>query len=332
MPYVRGARGARIHYEIHGTEGPWIVLIMGIGASGALWLDLPARLARGETKHRVITIDNPGTGRSDPLKRPYSLARMASDVVRVMDDADIDRAFVVGLSMGGMIAQHLALRQARRLEGLVLLATSPGVVHGGLPRVKAIRSLLRTGAGSLDDGRAKDLIADLILARTERARIDEVLERVGPAFGAAPLHAESFLWQLLACTLHSTGRSLGRICTPTVVVTGDDDIVMGRWASHVLASRIPGAALEIVPSCGHGISFTHPESIERAIARLRDRARSSAARGAMDAARKGVLLPEPSPLTGVSHDTSLRLRRLSRRPRRLLFFGLRSSPLRHGSP
>ncbi len=269
MPFARGAHGARIHYEVHGTEGPWVVLIMGIGASGALWLDVPARLAA--EPHRVLTLDNPGTGRSDPLRRPTSLARMASDVVRVMDHAGADRATVVGLSMGGMIAQHIALRHAPRLEGLVLLATSPGVVHGGLPRVRAIRSLLRTGAVRPGErAQAKELIADLILARGERHRIDDVLARLAPAFGETPFRADSFALQLLACSLHVTGHALARIETPTVVVTGDDDIVMGKWASHVLASRIPGAALEIVPGCGHGITFTHPESVVRALARVRE--------------------------------------------------------------
>ncbi len=271
MPYVRGAHGARIHYEVHGSEGPWVVLIMGIGGAGALWLDLPERLARGRSPHRVLTIDNVGTGRSDPLRRPYSLARMAGDVARAMDHAGIERAYVVGLSMGGMIAQHVALGHARRVEGLVLLATSPGVLHGGLPRTRAIRSLLRLAASGRADRRVgKELVADLVLARAHRDRIDEVLARIAPVAGSTPIKPESFVWQLLACTLHSTGRALRRVAAPTVVVTGDDDIVMGRYASHVLASRIPNAALEIVPDCGHGITFTHPEVVERAVARVRE--------------------------------------------------------------
>jgi pimeloyl-ACP methyl ester carboxylesterase len=153
----------------------------------------------------------------------------------------------------------------------VLKATTPGLLHGGLPTVRALRSLLRASTGGGASRKvAHDLVADLILARAQRDRAQELIDRIGPAFRAAePTRAESFLWQLVACALHSTGRELAGIRTPTIVVTGDDDIVMGRRSSRVLASRIPNAKLEIVPSCGHGISFTHPEAVERAIARLR---------------------------------------------------------------
>jgi pimeloyl-ACP methyl ester carboxylesterase len=78
----------------------------------------------------------------------------------------------------------------------------------------------------------------------------------------------SFLWQLLACTMHSTGRHLECITTPTIVVAGSDDIVMGVGSARVLARRIPHAHLDVVPETGHGITFTRPEVVLRAVARL----------------------------------------------------------------
>jgi 3-oxoadipate enol-lactonase len=268
MPYAIAPRATRIHYKVHGTDGPWVVLLMGLGASSALWLDVPERLARAP--YRVLVVDSVGTGRSDRLRGPCSLRAMASHVVHAMDAAGAERAYVVGMSMGGMVAQHVALGHPHRLEGLVLMATTPGILHGGLPTLRAMKSLLRASLGRRSDaGQARDLVADLILPRSQRELAAEIIDRVAPAFRSAPTRTESFVWQLLACMLHSTGRDLGRIRVPTVVVTGDDDIVMGRRSSHVLASRIPDALLEIVPSCGHGISFTHPDAVARAIARLR---------------------------------------------------------------
>jgi 3-oxoadipate enol-lactonase len=268
MPYAVAADGPRIHYRTHGTEGPWVVLLMGLGASSHMWLDVPDRLVRGQPRYRVLTVDLLGTGESDPLRRPLSLRAMARHVVGAMDAAGARRAYVVGLSMGGMIAQHVAIDHGDRLEGLVLMATTPGLLLGGLPTWRALRSLLRVSLGRSEQI-AEAIVADLILAPSQRGRAREMVERLRDGFGAAPTQSGAFLWHLLACIFHSTGRDLARIRTPTVVVTGDHDIVMGRRSSRVLASRIPGAALEVIPSCGHGISFSHPDAVAGALARLR---------------------------------------------------------------
>jgi 3-oxoadipate enol-lactonase len=276
MPYAVVSRGSRLHYRTAGTEGPWVVLLMGLGASSHMWLDVPDRLARESPRYRVLTVDLLGTGESDPLTRPCSLRTMARHVVAAMDAAGVGRAYVVGLSMGGMVAQHVAIDHGHRLEGLVLMATTPGLVYGGLPTPRALRSLIRVSLGRSEQI-AEAMVADLILPRMQRHRAREMVERLRDAHRAAPTQTQAFVWHLLACTLHSTGRDLRRIRAPTVVVTGDDDIVMGRRASRALVARIPGATLEVVPSCGHGISFTHPEAVRRALARLRSGGAAEAA-------------------------------------------------------
>jgi pimeloyl-ACP methyl ester carboxylesterase len=267
MPFATGTGGARIHYEVHGNAGPWVVLLMGLGGSSQLWLDVPRRLR--DEGYRVLTVDNRGTGRSDPLRRPLSLRSMADDVVHAMDAASAERGVLVGISMGGMIAQHAALRHGHRLAGLVLLATTPGLPHGGLPTPRAMGGLLLSTLGArLNPAIGHRIVADLVLSPADRARALEIAARIAPAFRAAPTQPASFLWQLFACMMHSTGRHLGRITTPTVVVAGRDDIVMPPRAARMLAERIPNAVLEIVPDCGHGISFSHPDVVRRAIASL----------------------------------------------------------------
>jgi 3-oxoadipate enol-lactonase len=272
VPHAIAAQGERIYYDVFGSEGPWVVLLMGLGAPSGLWLDIPQRLAQGDAPYRVLTVDSLGTGRSDRIRPLFTLRTMASHVVCAMDAAGIERAYLAGISMGGMVAQHVALGYAERLEGLVLMATTPGIVHGGIPSLRAIRSLVRTVFRRTNDRLlAQELVADLILHPDDRERAQEIIELVAPAFRDSPTRSEAFLWQLAACVLHSTGRDLSRIRTPTIVVTGDNDIVMGPRSSRVLASRIPNAVLEIVPRCGHGISFTHPDALTRALARLRSR-------------------------------------------------------------
>jgi pimeloyl-ACP methyl ester carboxylesterase len=186
-----------------------------------------------------------------------------------MDAVRAQRSYVVGMSMGGMIAQHTALRHPQRLAGLVLLATTPGLPHGGLPTPRAMGGLLVSSLGArLSQETGNRLVADLILSRADRGRVVEIVRAIAPAFQAAPTQPASFLWQLIACIMHSTGRHLKRIEAPTVVVAGSDDIIMHPRNARLLAKRIPNAVLEIVPDCGHGISFTHPDVVRRALARL----------------------------------------------------------------
>jgi 3-oxoadipate enol-lactonase len=267
MPYAIGRRGIRIHYEIHGHEGPWVVMLMGLGASARLWLDYPARLIAGARPYRILTIDNRGTGQSDVPRGPIWMRDMADDAVAVMDAAGAARAFVVGASMGGMIAQHVALRHPARALGLVLVSTTPGLPHGALPTVRALRALLAYGLGHSSDS---DVLADLLLAPSQRHRAAEVHALLSPIFASDGTSRGAFLGQLIGCMLHSTARRLHRIAVPTIVVTGAEDILIRPHCSRILAARIPGAELEVVAGAGHGAPFTDPEVIPRALARLGD--------------------------------------------------------------
>jgi len=265
MPHATGRRDARIYYEVHGDQGPWVVLLMGLGASSRLWLDYPARLAAHSAPYRVITIDNRGTGQSDAPRGPYWMPEMADDAARVMDAAGAERAFVVGVSMGGMIAQHVALRHGARLDGLVLVSTTPGIPYGALPTPRALRALFAYGLGRSS---RSDVLADLILAPSQRHRAHEVHELLAPVLDGDSTRRDAFLAQFIGCLLHSTTRRLHRIKVPTIVVTGEDDIVIRPRNSRILASRIPHAILEVIANAGHGAPFTDPLVIPRALARL----------------------------------------------------------------
>jgi pimeloyl-ACP methyl ester carboxylesterase len=132
----RALAGARIHYEVHeshaGPGAPAVVLIQGLGLSSRFWFDLPDRL---RPKWRVVLLDNRGVGRSDRPRGPYRMAAMADDVAAVLNAAGVQRACIVGISLGGMIAQHVALRHPARVAGLVLLATTAGFPHARLPPI-----------------------------------------------------------------------------------------------------------------------------------------------------------------------------------------------------
>jgi len=135
MPFT-ASRGCRIHYRALG-EGPAVVLVQGLGLSSRFWFDVPESLATDPTrKRRVLAVDNRGTGLSERPRGVWSMATMADDLAAVLDDAGEKDAIVVGISMGGMIAQHFALRHPTRARGLVLFATTPGFLFGALPKAE----------------------------------------------------------------------------------------------------------------------------------------------------------------------------------------------------
>src|SRR5262245_26968935 len=123
MPYAE-TNGTRIYWEEHGQGEP-LLLIMGLGYSLEMWHRSLAVLAGG---YRTIVFDNRGVGRSDVPPGPYPIATMAADAAAVMDAVGIQRAYVFGISMGGMIAQELALQQPQRVLSLIL-----GCTHCGAP-------------------------------------------------------------------------------------------------------------------------------------------------------------------------------------------------------
>ena len=117
MPFATGARGARIYYETRGAGGPTAILIQGLGLSSRFWFDVPDRLAAGRDPWHVLTPDHRGVGRSDRPLGPYFMGTMADDVAAVLDHARVERAYVVGISLGGMVAQHVAIRHPSRVAG-----------------------------------------------------------------------------------------------------------------------------------------------------------------------------------------------------------------------
>jgi pimeloyl-ACP methyl ester carboxylesterase len=274
MAFASGPGGARIYYEVRSeTKDPaatTVVLVQGLGLSSRFWFDLPERLSRGAKPRRVIVLDNRGVGRSDKPRGPYRMATLADDVAAVLDAAGAGKAIVVGISLGGMIAQHVALRHSDRVAGLVLLATTAGVPHARLPKARALATLLGLPiAGRFRPqaqvGRA---LARLLLAEKDVPRARELLSQWPAAMRAEPMLPRSYFAQLAAVVTHSTGSRLRRITCPTVVVTGDEDILIPPSNSRMIAKLVPGAHLDVVRECGHAIPASDPECIERALARL----------------------------------------------------------------
>jgi pimeloyl-ACP methyl ester carboxylesterase len=282
MPLAKGSGGARIHYDVRGSGPQTVVLLHGLGLSSRFWFDQPERLSTGSDAWRVITIDTRGVGRSDKPLAPqaYTMRAMADDVAAVLDHARIERAYVAGLSLGGMIAQHVALRHSRRVEGLVLLGTSAGFPHMSLPKARALASFLALPFdGSLKKREVKRSFARLLLGSHDVSRTRELLAGWPDAFQTDPTPTRVFIAHLAAAVLtHSAGDHLHRVACPTVVVTGDDDALLPHENSRTLARLVPSAHLEVVRGAGHIIPASHPESVRKALEKAKAMVRARSAR------------------------------------------------------
>lgn len=261
MPYATTTDGHRIHYTRYGTEGPVVVLVMGIGVPGSFWGPVPTMLTRDAARPlQVLVVDNRGTGQSDLPARPFRVRDMADDVAVVLDHAGVQLATVVGISLGGMIAQHVAIRHPARVRSLGLLCTTPGLPLGLPPSPRALKRLI-TGFAQGMRGR------DFLRLMYPDSQIERALERLRtPEFGAhfrsMKPSGKTFAMHLLAASLHTTSsRELRSIRCPTVIVTGADDLLIPPVNSRRLHARIANSELRVLPDVGHDIMTLAPEAI-----------------------------------------------------------------------
>ena len=240
MPYIRN-QNARIYWNEEGTGEP-LLLIMGLGYPAVMWHRTRPTLA---AEFRTIALDNRGVGQSDTPPGPYPIALMASDAAAVLDDAGVERAHVYGVSMGGMIAQEFALQYPGRVRSLVLGCTAPGGPHAVRADQEVIDFLTRRPADAEDAVEAA--VPYIYDPHTRRDLIDEdnaLRKQWLP-------RAAGYSAQLQGILAWEAYSRLDQINVPTLVIHGESDRLIPCANSKVIADRIPGAELRLIPSAGH---------------------------------------------------------------------------------
>jgi pimeloyl-ACP methyl ester carboxylesterase len=265
MPYARSG-ALRLYYEITG-RGPAVLVILGQGMSlEAGWRSVE-RLSQS---FRVLTFDQRDVGRSDYSPWPYAVAQMAEDAVAVLDAAGERRAHVYGHSLGGMVAQELALNNRERVGALVLGATTPGGPTAVPQDPEALTFFARAGAM----GREEAEWAAVPYSYGERTRrkhgdriSEDIARRLGHPRNAFAYVSETFtyLHQVAAAAAHITFNRLGQIEAPTLVVHGAQDRIQSPENARILAESIPGAELMLWPEAGH-LFVTDEPAADREIA------------------------------------------------------------------
>ena len=258
-----------LYYEEQGSGDP-LLLIMGLAADSRAWLfQVPDFAGR----YRTITFDNRGVGRSSKPPGPYSIHEMADDAAGLLEALDIARAHVVGVSMGGMIAQELALRHPQRVRGLVLACTFPEP-DSDLERQQQFSvsqfggQITSTGEMQIDVQALDPLqfFQHLLPRVFNQSFIDRELPKLIQLFSGALEYGfslEAILGQVHAVMSHRTTDRLHQITAPTLVLTGDADLLVPSANSDILARHIPGAKLVKVAGGSHGFNFETPDVFNR---------------------------------------------------------------------
>jgi 3-oxoadipate enol-lactonase len=236
------------------------MLIMGLGASSRLWYRLLPWISR---RHRVIVLDNRGTGSSSPVRSRLTMRGLAQDAVEVLDAAGEQSVHLLGASMGGMIAQHVALEHRERVRSLVLACTTAGGPQGLPPWRLMATVVLRPWLGAK---RTFPIVAPVLYARATLAdsqdRVREDLKR-RIADGTSPLTVYA---QMGAVALHDTRKRLNELeGIPTTVVHGLEDGLVPPKRARELVALIPGAHLELIPSCSHLLTTDAEEETATAV-------------------------------------------------------------------
>jgi len=242
----------RIAWERRGSGDP-LVLIHGLGYARWGWEPVVGGLAE---RFELILFDNRGIGASDIPPGPYTTAEMAEDVVGVMDEAGLERAHVLGTSLGGMVAQELALSHPERIERLVLACTTPGGA-GAFPLPEGTLRLIAE-APSLEPAVALRRFVENALAPTTVAKRPELVERILAHRLAAPPDPAGWAAQAAAGTTFDRFADVGRIDAPTLVQHGADDRVVDVRNADLLADRIQDARVELFEGAGHLYFWEQP--------------------------------------------------------------------------
>jgi 3-oxoadipate enol-lactonase len=253
MPSV-DASGTELHY-LRAGEGEPLLLIQGMSATHLAWGR--AFLDEIERSFDTIVFDNRGMGLSGRAQLPFTIADLAADTVGLLDALELESAHVVGISMGGMIAQELALAHPDRIRTLTIGASYCGGPEGTLMTPEDLQ-MLGAAVASGDRQQVFRAMWEINLSpgfRDEDSRFASFSEMASKLSSPQPV----ILQQMQACALHDTHQRLGQIDLPTLVIHGDADRLLGYANGREIASAIPGARLETLEGVGHMFWWEQPQ-------------------------------------------------------------------------
>ncbi|MDP9234198.1 MAG: alpha/beta hydrolase [Actinomycetota bacterium] len=249
----------QLHYRASGNDSaPPVLGIMGFASDQRLFA---GQIGVVTETHRFITFDNRGVGRSSP-GAATTIDEMANDALRLLDNLEIDRTVVFGVSMGGAIAQRLTLDHPDRVSALVLAVTFARPIEFMRRQHALTRAVIEAGAG---DAVFEGSLIRMFTPRffeIGRDAVDRLVDAVLSDNYADPTPTEVLLAHLEAIDKHDALSELGKITCPTLVVGGRFDVMVPGFASEEIAAAIPGSHLEM-PEGGHGLMLEEADTFNK---------------------------------------------------------------------
>ncbi len=257
MPFV-DCNGQHLYYEVHG-EGEPLLCVHGLSVDTQGWLlQVPA----WSQQHRTIAFDNRDVGQSSRADADYETTDMAADALALADVLELESFHLLGLSMGGTIAQQMALRAPERIRSLTLVVTFGGGGNWGAAQAA--------------------LWSKRVLGMSREERIDELMllcfseatyeNAEGIAFmrqmmlaNPHPQETDAFVRQLQATSRHEVRARLGELTMPVHVIGGEHDVLVPVWKSRELAALIPGARLTVLEGAAHGVNVERAEEFNTVV-------------------------------------------------------------------
>jgi pimeloyl-ACP methyl ester carboxylesterase len=256
MPYAN-LNGIKLYYKTYG-EGEPVILIGGLGSQLQSWV---TQIPIYSKYFKIVVFDNRGSGKSDKPEAGYSTQDMAHDTASLMKELGIESAHVVGKSMGGMIAQWLAILYPEKVRKLVLGSSSASRDEVGNEILRMGREIA-TKMGT----KAVWLIA-LYLGYT-RGYIEENLGTIKEVMSSVPEDPEAligYIGQSFACEGHNTRELLTQINSSTLVMAGESDLIVSPKRSRELGERIPNSVVKVFDGVGHGFWRERQEQVDKLV-------------------------------------------------------------------
>jgi 3-oxoadipate enol-lactonase len=257
MP-IAEVNGQRLYYEVHG-EGEPLLCVMGLSADTLAWtLQRPAFAAR----HRTVIFDNRDVGQSSMAAGAYEVADMAADALALADALELDSFHLLGVSLGGAIAQEMVLAAPERVRTLTLAVTF--AAGGAWSRALAALWGSRTAKLTREERVDELMLLTFSEAFYENSQMVAYVRNMMLS-NPHPQPPEAFARQAAAAGRHAAGERLAAVTAPTHVIGAGHDILVPVWKSEELARLIPGAQLTILEGSPHGVNVERAEEFNRAV-------------------------------------------------------------------
>jgi len=255
---IAEVNGQRLYYEVHG-EGEPLLCVAGLTCDTLVWIPNVHAFAGA---HRTVIFDNRDAGQSSMEGGDYEIADMARDALALADELELDTFHLLGVSMGGAIAQELAVQAPERVRTLTLAVTfSSGGAYA--------RRLAEVWSARVRQVSKEQHIDELMLLNHSESFYDhpDMVEFIRTAMlnNPHPQPPEAFARQIAASSRHDTRDRLGSLAMPVHVIGGEHDVLVPVWKSREIASLIPGSKLTILDAAPHGLSVERAEEFNAAV-------------------------------------------------------------------